>query len=118
MSKFRGEYAFSKVPWPYADMQPMVEDVYRAYGRGSHDVGVPDSPWIVVEPGYQKLVDLLDYHLPDISAAEKEMIMGGTALKLWFRGRSSVASRPSQVCSYAPADKASKKADAPRRPCS
>ena len=84
--KISGEYAFSKVPWPYGDMQSMVEDVYRAYGA-DRMMWCTDSPWIVVEPGYQKLVDLLDCHLPNISAAEKEMIMGGTAMKLWFKGR-------------------------------
>ncbi len=55
-------------------------DVYRAYGADR-------MMWCTDSPGYQKLVDLLDWHLPDLSAAEKELIMGGTVLKLWFRGR-------------------------------
>ena len=84
--KISGEYAFSKEPWPYGDMQPMVAEIYRAYGA-DRMMWCTDSPWIAVEPSYQKLVDLLDIHLPDISAGEKEMIMGGTALKIWFKNR-------------------------------
>lgn len=82
--KVSGEYAFSKVPWPYEDMKPMVEQIYQAYGA-ARMMWCTDSPWILVEPGYQKLVDLLDHHLPSISTDEKDMIMGGTALKIWFK---------------------------------
>ena len=84
--KVSGEYAFSKVPWPYEDMKPMVEQIYQAYGA-DRMMWCSDSPWILVEPGYQKLVDLLDHHLPSISREEKDMIMGGTALKIWFKKR-------------------------------
>ena len=84
--KLSGEYAFSKVPWPYGDMKPMVQDIYQTFGA-ERMMWCSDSPWIAVEPGYRKLVDLLDIHLPDISPEEKVMIMGGTALKIWFRDR-------------------------------
>ena len=84
--KVSGEYAFSKMPWPYGDMKPMVEAVYEAFGA-DRMMWCTDAPWILVEPGYGKLVDLLDHHLPDISAAKKDMIMGGTALKIWFRNK-------------------------------
>ena len=82
--KVSGEYAFSKVPWPYEDMRPLVEQVYQTYGP-ERMMWCTDSPWILVEPGYQKLVDLLDHHLPAISRDEKDKIMGGTALKIWFK---------------------------------
>ena len=84
--KVSGEYAFSKEPWPYADMKAMVEQIYRAYGA-ERMMWCTDAPWILPEPGYGKLVELLDHHLPDISAREKEMIMGGTALEIWFGKR-------------------------------
>jgi len=84
--KISGEYAFSKVPWPYGDMKPMVQDIYQTFGA-ERMMWCSDSPWIAVEPGYRKLVDLLDIHLPDISPEEKDMIMGGTARKIWFRDR-------------------------------
>ncbi|NKB71819.1 MAG: amidohydrolase family protein [Candidatus Latescibacteria bacterium] len=84
--KVSGEYAFSKEPWPYADMKPMVERIYRAYGA-ERMMWCTDAPWIFPEPGYDQLVQLLDHHLPGITAAEKAMIMGGTALKIWFKKR-------------------------------
>jgi len=84
--KVSGEYAFSKEPWPYADMKPMVEQIYQAYGA-ERMMWCTDSPWILEEPGYQKLVELLDHHLPDLSRDEKDMIMGGTAMKVWFTNK-------------------------------
>ena len=82
--KVSGEYAFSKKPWPYEDMKPMVEQIYQAYGP-ERMMWCTDSPWILEEPGYQKLVDLIDLHLPSLSKDEREKIMGGTALKIWFK---------------------------------
>ena len=84
--KVSGEYAFSKVPWPYEDMRPMVEQIYQAYGPGRM-MWCSDSPWILDEPGYQRLVALIDEHLPAISEDEKDQIMGGTALKIWFKNK-------------------------------
>jgi L-fuconolactonase len=82
--KVSGEYAFSKEPCPYVDMRPMVEDLYRAYGA-ERLMWCSDFPWIVVEPGYGRLAELLDHHLPKISTAERELIMGGNAMGVWFR---------------------------------
>ena len=82
--KVSGEYAFSKVPYPYSDMIPMIEQIYRAYGA-KRMMWCSDFPWIIEEPGYGELAQLIDYHLPDLSPEEREMIMGGNALKVWFR---------------------------------
>ena len=82
--KISGEYAFSKVPCPYEDMKPMAEQLYAAYGAERMMWGT-DFPWIAEEPGYQRLVELIDHHLPTISKDEKAMIMGGTAKKIWFQ---------------------------------
>ena len=82
--KVSGEYAFSKVPYPYGDMKPMVERAYEAFGP-ERMMWCTDFPWIVEEPGYGRLVELIDHHLPDLNAREKEQIMGGNALKIWWR---------------------------------
>lgn len=82
--KISGEYAFSKQPYPYADMRSMVEQVYRAYGA-ERLMWCSDFPWIVEEPGYGRLATLIDHHLPLLSRQEREQIMGGNALKIWFR---------------------------------
>lgn len=82
--KVSGEYAVSRDPWPYGDLQPMVQQVYQAYGA-HRMMWCTDAPWILQEPGYGKLVDLLDRHLPALSREERDRIMGGTALRIWFR---------------------------------
>jgi len=81
--KISGEYAVSRDPWPYGDLKPMVEQVHRAFGA-RRMMWCTDAPWILQEPGYGKLVDLLDRHLPSLSREERDQIMGGTALRIWF----------------------------------
>ena len=44
-----------------------------------------DFPWIVPDPTYAKLVELPEHHLPNISDQNMEMLMGGSALKIWFK---------------------------------
>ena len=70
--------------YPYEDMKPMVEQIYRAYGGGRMMWG-SDFPWIAEVPGYKKLTELIDFHLPDLTEDERSMIMGGTASAFWFR---------------------------------
>jgi predicted TIM-barrel fold metal-dependent hydrolase len=82
--KVSGEYAFSKMPYPYEDMVPLVERIYEAYGP-ERMMWCSDFPWIVERPGYQRLVDLIDHHLPSIPKQERERIMGGNALRIWFK---------------------------------
>jgi predicted TIM-barrel fold metal-dependent hydrolase len=81
--KVSGEYAFSKEPYPYRDARPMVEQIYGAYGA-ERMMWCSDFPWIIEEPGYRKLVALLDHHLPHLAEGEKALIAGGNALAVWF----------------------------------
>jgi L-fuconolactonase len=81
--KVSGEYAFSKEPYPYGDVRPMVEGIYRAYGA-ERMMWCSDFPWIVEEPGYRRLAALLDHHLPYLAEGEKALIGGGNALEVWF----------------------------------
>ena len=83
--KISGEYAFSREPFPYADMGPMVRRIYEAYGA-ERMMWSTDFPWIREEPGYQRLSTTIDHHLPDISQVDREWILGGSALRVWFRG--------------------------------
>ncbi|HJP31054.1 MAG TPA: amidohydrolase family protein [Candidatus Latescibacteria bacterium] len=82
--KVSGEYAFSKAAYPYADMKPMVERVYETFGP-ERMMWCTDFPWIVAEPGYGRLAQMIDHHLPGIPTREREMMMGGNALGIWFR---------------------------------
>ena len=81
--KVSGEYAFSKQPYPYGDVRPMVEQVYGTYGA-ERMMWCSDFPWIVEEPGYRRLATLLDRHLPHLAEGEKALIAGGNALEVWF----------------------------------
>jgi predicted TIM-barrel fold metal-dependent hydrolase len=81
--KVSGEYAFSKQPYPYSDLRPMVEQIYDAYGA-QRMMWCTDYPWIGEEPGYRKLVALLDCHLPHLTEGERALIFGGNALEVWF----------------------------------
>jgi predicted TIM-barrel fold metal-dependent hydrolase len=81
--KISGEYAFSRKPYPFADMRPMVERAYQTFGA-DRLMWCSDFPWIVDEPGYTQLAALIDRHLPHASMAEREQIMGGNAMRVWF----------------------------------
>ena len=81
--KVSGEYAFSKEPYPYTDLRPMVDSIYRAYGA-ERMMWCTDFPWITEEPGYRRLVALLDHHLPHLAESERALIAGGNALEAWF----------------------------------
>lgn len=84
--KLSGEYAFSRQPYPYGDLQPVVRRVYEAFGPGRM-MWATDFPWIVPDPGYGRLAGLVDRHLPDRPEGERDLICGGTAMQVWFRGR-------------------------------
>jgi predicted TIM-barrel fold metal-dependent hydrolase len=42
-----------------------------------------DWPWIEFEPGYAKILGVVDQHLPNVTPDERAMIRGGTALSLF-----------------------------------
>ncbi len=81
--KVSGEYAFSKETYPYADMRPMVERIFRAFGS-ERLMWCSDFPWIRAEPGYGRLATLLDHHLPHLADEQTALVMGGNALRVWF----------------------------------
>jgi predicted TIM-barrel fold metal-dependent hydrolase len=76
-----GQYAFSREPWPYRDLEPVVAAVYRAYGA-ERLLWASDFPWIVREPGYDRQLALVDELLPGITPAERAAILGESALRL------------------------------------
>ena len=82
--KVSGEYAFSKKPYPYADMRPMVKQIYQAFGP-TRMMWCTDFPMIARVPGYRRLVELIDHHLPAISSEDRDAITGGNALRVWFQ---------------------------------
>lgn len=79
---FSGHYAFSGAPYPYLDLQEVVDRVYAAFGA-DRMLMASDWPWIRENPGYQETLALVDHLLPNITAQERDMIRGGTALSLF-----------------------------------
>lgn len=77
-----GQYGFSRQPYPYDDLTPTVRALFDAFGA-EHMFWASDYPWIAQEPGYAKGLELPSRQLPDLSATDLDMIMGGTAAKLF-----------------------------------
>jgi L-fucono-1,5-lactonase len=80
-----GQYAFSQTPYPYPDLRPVVEHIYRAFGA-DRMMWASDYPWIESEPGYGETLALVDHHLPGITPDERLAIRGGTAAGLFRFG--------------------------------
>jgi L-fuconolactonase len=80
-----GQYAFTRSPYPYDDLRPVVAQVYHAFGA-ERMMWASDYPWIKSEPGYAETLGLVDYHLPEITPEERLAIRGGTAAGLFRFG--------------------------------
>lgn len=73
-----GQYAFSKEPYPYRDLEGWHRNLYRRFGAGRL-MWATDFPWILEEPGYGRLTEVIDPLLPDLTDGERAEIMGGAA---------------------------------------
>ncbi len=79
---FSGHYAFSGAAYPYRDLQETTERIYAAFGA-ERMLMASDWPWIRDNPGYPETLGVVDQLLGGISAAERDMIRGGTAMSLF-----------------------------------
>ena len=77
-----GHYAFSGAPYPYRDLQETTDRIYAAFGA-DRMLMASDWPWIRDNPGYPETLGVVDHLLGGISAAERDMIRGGTAMSLF-----------------------------------
>lgn len=77
-----GMYAFSHEPYPYSDLQPVVDRLYQAFGS-QRLLMASDYPWIYRNPGYPETLALVDHFLPDLSPAQRTAIRGGNAERLF-----------------------------------
>jgi len=76
-----GQYAFSNEAWPYRDLAAWHERLLRSFGP-ERMMWATDFPWITTDPGYGRLVRLLDELLPSLTETERESVMGGTARRV------------------------------------
>lgn len=79
---YSGHYAFSAEPYPYRDLQEVGERLLAAFGA-NRMLMASDWPWIEFEPGYGRILAVVDELLPGISADERDAIRGGTAMSLF-----------------------------------
>lgn len=77
-----GEYAFTGADYPFPDLDPVVRQLYGAYGA-DRMMWASDYPWTRDVPGYRHLLELPRLHLPGLTEAELAAIRGGTALALF-----------------------------------
>jgi L-fuconolactonase len=77
-----GQYALSREPPPYRDLDGVIATLADAYGA-ERMLWASDWPWIDAVPGYRALLDLPAQCLPGASAAELDAVRGGTALRLF-----------------------------------
>lgn len=80
-----GQYAFSAAPFPYPDLDPVVGELYAAFGA-SRLLWASDFPWPCEVPGYGQLLQLPRRHLPALTSAERDAIYGGTVKDLFPGG--------------------------------
>ena len=79
---FSGQYAFTHDPYPYDDMKPVAQRLFKIFGP-SRMLWASDFPWITEEPGYQEQLALVDYLLPDLSTEDRAKIIGRNAEELF-----------------------------------
>ena len=79
---FSGQYAFSRVAYPYADLIEYARMVYETYGA-ARMLWASDYPWPAQDPGYGRLLELVDHAFPDVTEAERADILGGTCARLF-----------------------------------
>jgi predicted TIM-barrel fold metal-dependent hydrolase len=76
-----GQYAFSKEEYPYTDLAAWHQTLRGKFGS-DRLMWATDFPWILGEPGYGNLVNLMDELIPDLSDKERQDIMGDTAKRV------------------------------------
>ena len=82
-----GQYAFSNEPWPYRDLinwhgrLHIPQDRMQGFGA-SRLMWATDFPWIAEDPGYDKMVGVVEALMPELTAGELADIMGGTARRV------------------------------------
>lgn len=77
-----GQYALSAEPHPHRDLDDLLRRALDAFGPRRAMWG-SDFPWVLARPGYAETLGLLDSALPDLDGADREEILGGTALRLF-----------------------------------
>jgi predicted TIM-barrel fold metal-dependent hydrolase len=81
--KLSGFHHWCGERYPYRDGMPFVEAAVRAFGAGRCMWG-SDFPHVLAGCGYVRSRHLLPREATFLSAQELDLVMGGTAERLWF----------------------------------
>ena len=79
---FSGQYAFTHNEYPYSDFTEIAQRLLSSFGA-NRMLMASDWPWIEFEPGYAKVLNLVDVLLPNLTSAERDSVRGLTALSLF-----------------------------------
>jgi L-fuconolactonase len=79
---FSGQYAFSGSAYPYVDLIEYAGMVHDRFGA-ARLMWASDYPWPAVDPGYGRLLELVDHTFPDLTEPERADILGGTCARLF-----------------------------------
>jgi predicted TIM-barrel fold metal-dependent hydrolase len=86
--KLSGFHHFSRQRYPYLDCWPLVRAAYEQFGPERLMWG-SDFPHVLLASSYGRSLTIVNQALMDCSAAQRESVMGTSALRLyWPRSRS------------------------------
>ncbi|MEX0979133.1 MAG: amidohydrolase family protein [Pirellulales bacterium] len=81
--KLSGFYHFSHQAFPFRDCWELTQAVYDAFGPARLLWG-SDYPHVTVTCGYQNAIDILDHAVKRCPEADRLLVMGGNALRLYW----------------------------------
>ena len=76
-----GQYAFSKEAFPYQDLAGWHRNLLNDFGP-KRLMWATDFPWILEDPGYDKLTTVIEKLMPNLTESELADIMGGNAKRI------------------------------------
>ena len=76
-----GQYAFSTEAFPYQDLAGWHRNLLNGFGP-KRLMWATDFPWILEDPGYDKLTTVIEKLMPNVTESELADIMGGNAKRI------------------------------------
>lgn len=78
---FGCHWQYSTEDFPYRDLVSHSQTIYEAFGA-EHMAFITDWPWMRDYLGYDRLLELIDVHLPELSEDERTELTSGTIRRI------------------------------------